>query len=376
MGKSRSAIRWAARGALMMGLLLGLLLPTAALASPAQAMPGSEKWVRVYTVRPGDMLSAIAMRYGVTVEALMQANNLRNPNKIVVGQELIIPEAETGMPMDGPGTGGPQCAERYVVRRGETLSGIAWAYGLDEYTLARANGIYDLNEVYVGQQLCIPGQGQPAMEPQRPAQPVQPVQPMPQPQKPVMEQPQQPMEEPMGPQRPMMEQPEQPMDGPQRPMDGPERPRDMDRDMDRDREHGQDKDGGPKRPMGSDEFWKGSYFKDKYFSEFVEERQDKEIRFNWYTGRPFDGMPEDRFSVRWEKLEYFKDGWYRFTAVADDGVRVYVDDQLIIDGWKIQPAIEYKGEIFLREGTHKLAVEYYEEAEDAQISVTWEGIRR
>lgn len=376
MGKSRSAIRWAARGALMMGLLLGLLLPTAALASPAQAMPGSEKWVRVYTVRPGDMLSAIAMRYGVTVEALMQANNLRNPNKIVVGQELIIPEAETGMPMDGPGTGGPQCAERYVVRRGETLSGIAWAYGLDEYTLARANGIYDLNEVYVGQQLCIPGQGQPAMEPQRPAQPVQPVQPMPQPQKPVMEQPQQPMEEPMGPQRPMMEQPEQPMDGPQRPMDGPERPRDMDRDMDRDREHGQDKDGGPKRPMGSDEFWKGSYFKDKYFSEFVEERQDKEIRFNWYTGRPFDGMPEDRFSVRWEKLEYFKDGWYRFTAVADDGVRVYVDDQLIIDGWKIQPATEYKGEIFLREGTHKLAVEYYEEAEDAQISVTWEGIRR
>lgn len=376
MGKSRSAIRWAARGALMMGLLLGLLLPTAALASPAQAMPGSEKWVRVYTVRPGDMLSAIAMRYGVTVEALMQANNLRNPNKIVVGQELIIPEAETGMPMDGPGTGGPQCAERYVVRRGETLSGIAWAYGLDEYTLARANGIYDLNEVYVGQQLCIPGQGQPAMEPQRPAQPVQPVQPMPQPQKPVMEQPQQPMEEPMGPQRPMMEQPEQPMDGPQRPMDGPERPRDMDRDMDRDREHGQDKDGGPKRSMGSDEFWKGSYFKDKYFSEFVEERQDKEIRFNWYTGRPFDGMPEDRFSVRWEKLEYFKDGWYRFTAVADDGVRVYVDDQLIIDGWKIQPATEYKGEIFLREGTHKLAVEYYEEAEDAQISVTWEGIRR
>lgn len=365
MGKSRSAMRRAARVALMMGLLLGLLLPTAALASPAQPMPGSEKWVRVYTVRPGDMLSAIAMRYGVTIEALMQANNLRNPNKIVVGQELIIPEADMGMPMDGPSVGGPQCADRYIVRRGETLSGIAWAYGLDEYALARANGIYDLNEVYVGQQLCIPGQGQPAMEPQRPAQPMQP---MPQPQKPMVEQPQRPMEP--------------SMDGPQRPMDGPERPRDMDRDMDRDRDrerdrdHERGKDGGPKRPMGSDEFWKGSYFKDKYFSEFVEERQDKEIRFNWYTGRPFDGMPEDRFSIRWEKLEYFKDGWYRFTAVADDGVRVYVDDQLIIDGWKIQPATEYKGEIFLREGTHKLAVEYYEEAEDAQISVTWEGIRR
>lgn len=371
MGKTCPAIRQAARVALMLGLLLSLWLPGAALASPAQTMQGGEKWVRVYTVRPGDMLSAIAMRYGVTVEALMEANNLRNPNKIEVGQDLIIPEAEMGMPgMDGPGVGGPQCAKYHVVRRGETISGIALAYGMDEYALARANGIYDLNEVYAGQEMCIAGMGQPTMEPQRPAQ------------QPKVEQPQRPMGEQTGPQRPPDEPkgPQQPMDGPQRPMDDKDRPMDdrdhpmdgPDRPMDRDR----DKEDGPKRPKGSDEFWKGSYFQDKYFSEFVAERQDKEIRFNWYTGRPFDGMPEDRFSVRWEKLEFFKDGWYRFTAVADDGVRVYVDDQLIIDGWKIQPATEYKGEIFLREGTHKLAVDYYEEAEDAQISVTWEGIRR
>lgn len=360
MGKSRLAMHQVARIALTLGLLIGLLLPTAVQASPAQTEPGGEKWVRVYTVRPGDMLSAIAMRYGVTVEALMQANNLRNPNRIVVGQDLVIPEAHTGKPGTGsPGTGGPQCADTHVVRRSETLSGIALAYGLDVYTLARANGIYDLNDVFVGQHLCIPGPSKPVVEPPRPA--AKPVEP----QKPVVQ-----------PQRPADVPKEGPKDGPQRP-DGP--PKDGPKEGPKDgpqRPDGPPKDDGPKRPVHSDEYWTGQYFKDKYFSEFVEERKDKEIRFNWYTGSPFNGITEDRFSIRWEKIEHFRSGWYRFTAVADDGVRVYVDDQLIIDGWKIQPATEYKGEVFLHEGGHKLVVEYYEEAEDAQISVEWESIRR
>jgi hypothetical protein len=87
-------------------------------------------------------------------------------------------------------------------------------------------------------------------------------------------------------------------------------------------------------------------------------------------------MPQDRFSVRWEKIEYFRAGHYRFFAVADDGVRVIVDDQTIIDAWVIQPATEYKADIFLHEGLHKLVVEYYEEAEDALIKVNWEPLRK
>jgi hypothetical protein len=120
------------------------------------------------------------------------------------------------------------------------------------------------------------------------------------------------------------------------------------------------------------EFWKGSYFKDKYFSEFVEERKDPEVHFNWYTESPGENMPKDRFSVRWERIVYFPKGHYRFYALADDGVRVYVDDQTVIDGWVIQPVTEYKGDIYLGEGRHKVVVEYYEEAEDAQIHVYWE----
>lgn len=355
MGMFCPAMRQTVRVALMFGLVLGLLLPSAVSAAPTQSTPGSERWLLVYTVRPGDTLSEIALRYGVTIEALMAANDLRNPNRIVVGQDLIVPEANTdpwGMaepqrPMGGQ-QGGP---EQPMGKPAEPM----WE---PEMPMGQAQGPMEGSM-----------DGPPAGGPQRPMDE-------------TMGRPQGPMEGSMdgpptgGPQRPMdgtTDRPqgpmEEPMDGPQRPQDGPVDGRSMDGPQ-------RPKDDGRKGSMGSDEAWKGSYYRDKYFGEFVAERKDPEIRFNWYTGRPFDGMPEDRFSIRWEKGEFFREGWYRFTAVADDGVRVYVDDQLIIDGWKIQPATEYKGDVFLREGRHKLVVEYYEEAEDAQISVSWEPIRR
>lgn len=401
--------RWRNVGRSGLALLTALILaatflPLTAAAAPAQSM-GGEEWARVYTVRPMDTLAAIAMRFDVSQEALMRANGLRNPNVIYVGQQLIIPERDE---MGWSGMGRSECADYHKVRRGDTLSEIALYYGMDAYELARANGMYDLNEIYVGQNLCIPGSkgmGGPtmdmSMQPERPMgkpeqmpmpkneMPMEPERPMGQPNQ-SMGQPNQSMGEP---QRDMMREPDRPMnngpmndepmrDGPM--MDGPS--------MDGPMKDGPSMD-GPMRPDGnwqepmgpepmgpmkggSDEYWTGSYFADKYFSEFVEERKDLEIRFNWFTGGPFNNMPQDRFSVRWEKIEYFNTGNYRFFAVADDGVRVYVDDQLIIDGWKIQPATEYKGDIFLREGRHKLVVEYYEEAEDAQIHVYWEPLRK
>jgi LysM repeat protein len=354
-------------------LLASLLSPMSAAAAPAQNS-GNTEWVQVYTVQRGDTLSEIAWDFGVSEDALLQANSLRNPNHIYVGQQLIIPTKGSR------GTGGPQCVEYHVVIRGDTLAGIAAWHGVDEYALARANGITDLNHIYLGQKLCIPASGhvhQP--KPEKPnndgcnpcGQPKYeaPKYEAPKYEPPKYEEPKRP--EPScnpcgqpkndgpkpegpksgGPQRP-------PYDGPgcSGPCGGPERPGD-----------------GPKpdfpRPT---EYWKGTYYNDKYFSEFVLERQDLEINFNWMTGSPFGDIEKDRFSVRWEKVEYFKGGPYRFYAIADDGVRVYVDDQLIIDGWVIQPATEYKADIQLSEGPHKLVVEYYEEAEDAQIRVYWE----
>lgn len=374
-------------------LFVSLLAPVTAFAAPALHNDGNTEWVQVYTVQRGDTLAGIAWSFGLSEEDLLEANSLRNPNLIYVGQQLIIPEASHY------GKGGPECAKYYTVRRGDTLSEIALYNGIDEYALARANGIYDLNDVYVGQDLCIPGNGgnhdedeyYPQPEPQRPNyEPNNGCNPCGQPQNegPKNDGPQRPADEPQRPNyepdnngcnpcgQPQNDGPKN--DGPQRPADGPQRPEnggcdpcDGPQRPDYDESH----DDYKHEPLRPTETWKGTYFKDKYFSEFAFERQDLEVNFNWFTGSPFGNENENRFSVRWEKVEYFKGGPYRFYATADDGVRVYVDDQLIIDGWVIQPATDYKADLNLGEGPHKVVVEYYEEAEDAQIRVYWEPRR-
>ncbi|NJN81950.1 MAG: hypothetical protein HC802_06450 [Caldilineaceae bacterium] len=59
-------------------------------------------------------------------------------------------------------------------------------------------------------------------------------------------------------------------------------------------------------------------------------------------GQPGSGVPDNRFSVTWSSVQHFSPGRYRFQVTSDDGVRVYVDDELIIDGWHIQPATKFE----------------------------------
>jgi LysM repeat protein len=69
--------------------------------APSPAPPSG----RVYTVRRGDTLSAIALRYGVSVWALVQANHLRNPSLIYPGQQLRIPDGAANPPPAGGNSG-------------------------------------------------------------------------------------------------------------------------------------------------------------------------------------------------------------------------------------------------------------------------------
>lgn len=55
---------------------------------PVGSMPSQ----RIHRVQPGESLASIARRYGVSLAALAQANGLSNPNRIVVGQVLVIPQ--------------------------------------------------------------------------------------------------------------------------------------------------------------------------------------------------------------------------------------------------------------------------------------------
>lgn len=98
----------------------------------------------IHVVKRGETLSRIARQYGVSVAAIVEANELRNPNRIVPGQMLCIPEPP------------PACRAIHVVRRGETLSAIARHYGVRVADLVRANGIRDPDRIFPGQRLCIP----------------------------------------------------------------------------------------------------------------------------------------------------------------------------------------------------------------------------
>jgi len=105
----------------------------------------------VHIVQPGETLSGIASRYGVSVTALMQANGLRDADFIWYGQRLVI-----------PGGTAPASAGRsgiYVVQPGDTLSDIAVRHGITVAALVEANSIANADRVYVGQRLTIPGLG-------------------------------------------------------------------------------------------------------------------------------------------------------------------------------------------------------------------------
>ena len=143
-----------------------LLLATQASVGTAQASGPA-----YHVVQPGQTLFSIASRYGVSSWAMAYANGLWNPNFIYAGQTLVIPYAGyTGYgknyynpyfrphPYPQPVYHQPRpygCS--YWVRYGDTLSSIAWRYGTSAWTLARANGIYNLNWIYAGQRLFIPG---------------------------------------------------------------------------------------------------------------------------------------------------------------------------------------------------------------------------
>ena len=119
-----------------------------------------------YRVQPGDRLSTLARRHGVSVGELAAANQLEAPYVIYVGQALRIPgRGEVGQEPPVAVIG-----DRYVVQRGDTLSGIARRVDVPMVQLAAANQITRPYDVYAGQRLRIPAAGK-VVEPPKVALP-------------------------------------------------------------------------------------------------------------------------------------------------------------------------------------------------------------
>jgi LysM repeat protein len=172
------------RTILLSALVLCLLTGSLCLATVVSA--AGPEWV---IVNAGETLTAIAQRHGISVETLMRANNLPNPNFVYSGQRLLIPDPLMQVPAPAPQSAAAppppnQPSVYYTVRAGDTLAGIALRYGVSIASIAQANQLTNWNFVWYGQRLRIPGVSavngvnppapQPAVVQPAPAQPPAP----------------------------------------------------------------------------------------------------------------------------------------------------------------------------------------------------------
>ena len=133
----------------LLKLVTGALLAHLIFVPIVQAAPPAQEPTTVYFVQLDDTLSSIASRYETTVQALVQANNIENPDLIYPGQRLVIPSASP--------TPEPTTQEQvHIVQRGETLYRIAQRYGTTVQALVAANNLADPNLIHWRQKLIIP----------------------------------------------------------------------------------------------------------------------------------------------------------------------------------------------------------------------------
>ncbi len=119
--------------------------------------------------------------------------------------------------------------------------------------------------------------------------------------------------------------------------------------------------------------WTGAYFGNRDLQGApVFYRIDPALVFNWGPNSPGPGIGSANWSARWTTIQYLNAGTYRFTITADDGVRVYVDGQNILDAWRDQAATTYYVNIQVVAGNHAIQVDYFQGAGDARLSVSWD----
>ena len=121
--------------------------------------------------------------------------------------------------------------------------------------------------------------------------------------------------------------------------------------------------------------WKGEYWTNAELKgNPAISRNDKAIDFRWREKAPVYGMPKDKFSVRWTRTVNFQDALYRFSAKADDGIRVYIDGKRLLNEWHTAAGNTIYTFDKQLKGNHTIVVEYYDGSGNAVVKFWWEKV--
>lgn len=354
-----------------LGLLLAVLLLTTIQGTAVEAQ-GSHQ---THIVRTGDTLFAIAQQYNATVSQIRELNHLTDTNVLYVGQALIVPSA---FPADAstpsiPPASSTSCTVSHTVQRGEFLATIAKRFGVPMARIAQANGISDFSRIRVGQLLCIPGAAEPPPPvPRSSAAP--PTAPLPRPSVTSYTV--------LGGDtlfaiarahgisvRELMDandivDPRTLSPGQTLRIPGP------------DVEVGVTPAPVPAVPVVSTGSFTVRYFNNLAFSgtPVLTRTEAPGTRHDWGWGAPDPSVNPDNFTAILEGQFEFEDGLHRFTVTVDDGMRLYVDDNLVREAWHDQGAATYEVDVYLTAGTHPVRLEYYERAAAATLWLRWQRV--
>ncbi|MEM6599586.1 MAG: DUF4347 domain-containing protein, partial [Cyanobacteria bacterium P01_C01_bin.69] len=125
--------------------------------------------------------------------------------------------------------------------------------------------------------------------------------------------------------------------------------------------------------LGNGNGLKGEYYNNIDFTDLAISRTDATVNFDWGNGSPSSQIAADTFSTRWTgKIEPLYSETYTFTTTSDDGVRLWVNNELIIDAFRDQPSTDYTGTITLNAGQqYDIQMDYYENGGEAVSKLAW-----
>jgi hypothetical protein len=131
----------------------------------------------------------------------------------------------------------------------------------------------------------------------------------------------------------------------------------------------------------SPDHWRGEYFDNPALQGSPKMARDDgagPLDFDFGPNSPATdcGVGADGFSARWARAVATGAGIYRFTATADDGIRVFIDGEKVIDEWRNQQPANFIADVPLSAGNHRVVVEYYDHTGGAVAKLNWQLIAR